>query len=78
VEECFAPLPVIARRVQEVKDELRERKGIIAEHVIMTSDEPDPAWWEDVAKHGWLRIDHSTTDAFYGDWWVTFLSFSLY
>jgi hypothetical protein len=68
VEDCFAPLSVIARRVQEVQDELLERKGIVVNHVIMTSDEPNSTWWEDVASHGWLALDHSNTEELYGGW----------
>ncbi|KAG1833390.1 hypothetical protein EV424DRAFT_1365171, partial [Suillus variegatus] len=41
-DQCFAPLSVIARRVSEVQEELRTRKGIEATHVIITSDERDP------------------------------------
>jgi len=68
VQDCFAPLPVIARRVQEVKDELLERKGIKVDHVIMTSDERNATWWQDVADQGWLQIDHSKTVELYGEW----------
>ncbi|KAG1887518.1 uncharacterized protein F5891DRAFT_1167021 [Suillus fuscotomentosus] len=42
VDQCFVPLSVIARRVSEVQEELRTRKGIDDTHVIMTSDERDP------------------------------------
>ncbi|KAG1851013.1 hypothetical protein C8R48DRAFT_811052 [Suillus tomentosus] len=44
-DQCFAPLSVTARRVCEVQEELRTRKGIDATHIIMTSDERDPEWW---------------------------------
>ncbi|KAG1792035.1 uncharacterized protein HD556DRAFT_1309583 [Suillus plorans] len=53
VDQCFAPLSVIARRsVSEVQEELRTRKGIDATHVIMTSDERNPEWWPDVGALG--------------------------
>jgi hypothetical protein len=61
-------MTVIGRRVQEVKDDLRELRGINVEHVIMTSDEDDPAWWADVAAQGWLKVDHSRTEELYGRW----------
>lgn len=67
-KECFAPLPVIARRVQEIKNELRRTRGIIIEHVFMTSDEKDEAWWKDVASFGWLTPDHAEIEAKYGPW----------
>ncbi len=28
-------------------------------HVIMTSDETNEAWWDEVASYGWKRIDHA-------------------
>jgi hypothetical protein len=71
IEECFAPLSVIARRVEEVKAELLERKGIAVQHVIMTSDEKDVAWWQGVSDLGWLRVDYSMDQAMYGTWHVS-------
>lgn len=58
-DECFAPLPVIARRVAEVKNELLEKQSIVAEHVVMTSDEKNETWWREVTQDfGWVRLDH--------------------
>ncbi|KAH8825674.1 hypothetical protein DL96DRAFT_1530298 [Flagelloscypha sp. PMI_526] len=68
-EECFAPLPVIARRVQEVKDELLKNRGVAVEHVIMTSDEKDENWWKEVATFGWHWVEHSKTVAEHGVWY---------
>jgi len=70
VEDCFASIPVIARRVREVKEELLERKGIVANHVIMTSDERNATWWEEVTAQGWFSVDHSKTGELYGEWYV--------
>lgn len=68
--ECFATLPIYARRVIEVRDEL-QRKGEDVKYVIMTSDERDPAWWAEVAALGWYRIDFEAlhTEELYGKWW---------
>jgi hypothetical protein len=66
--DCFASIPVIARRVREVQDELREWKRIDVLHVIMTSDETDPSWWAEVSARGWLRVDHSSTAKVHGKW----------
>jgi hypothetical protein len=71
LEDCFANTTVINRRVQEEKDELLQRKGLHVEHVIITSDEQDPAWWDDVEAHGWLQVDHSETVERYGKWYVS-------
>jgi hypothetical protein len=70
IEECFAPLPVIARRVDEVKAELLERKGISVNHVIMTSDEKSADWWRDVKALGWLKLDYSVDRQTFGTWQV--------
>ncbi|KAG5342025.1 hypothetical protein C0989_005705 [Termitomyces sp. Mn162] len=58
---CYASLDVIARRVDEVKAELLQRKGISVDHIIMTSDERDTAWWDEVKGKGWYAVDHSQT-----------------
>ncbi|KAF8922053.1 hypothetical protein CPB85DRAFT_1265699 [Mucidula mucida] len=67
--DCFAPLSAIARRVQEVKDEVMEKSGRIVDHVVVTSDEKDPAWWQDVANLGWVAPDHSQTIQLFGPWY---------
>ncbi|KAH9857996.1 hypothetical protein C2E23DRAFT_855905 [Lenzites betulinus] len=76
-EDCFAPLSVIARRVREVQEELRERKGvdIPMTRVIITSDEKDPAWWDEVAALGWRTVDHDAagTVAAFGRWYPVIL-----
>lgn len=68
VEDCFAPLSVIARRVEEVKQEILERKGIVVDRVVMTSDERNATWWEGVTAQGWYGLDHSQTVELYGGW----------
>jgi hypothetical protein len=42
-------------------------------HIIMTSDEKNSTWWEDVAARGWYTVDHSTTMATYGVWYPVFI-----
>ena len=77
LEECFASIPVIARRVREVQEELSLKyPDMNVDHVIMTSDERDEAWWGQVKAQGWYRLDHSNTSAQYGRWFV--LLFSLF
>ncbi|KAG6817946.1 hypothetical protein H0H87_012414 [Tephrocybe sp. NHM501043] len=65
---CYASLDVIARRVDEVKAELLQRKGMSVQHVIMTSDERNSTWWDEVKSKGWYEIDHSQTADLMGDW----------
>jgi hypothetical protein len=78
-DECYAPLSAIARRVEEVQEELLARKRIAVDRVIVTSDEQDNAWWEEVYQLGWTRPDHSRTVEQYGEWYVEprYLLFSL-
>ncbi|KAM6492243.1 hypothetical protein JOM56_011967 [Amanita muscaria] len=69
IDECFSSLDVIERRVEEVQQELWRRKGMRVKHVVMTSDEVNSTWWEDVKKKGWFVIDHSRTAELYGPWY---------
>lgn len=68
IKDCFASIPTIARRVEEVKTELRESRNLNVDHVILTSDEGDEDWWKEVLDQGWFRIDHSKTVERYGAW----------
>lgn len=77
MEDCFASIVILARRLEEIKTELGELRGIAVDHVIVTSDEGDEAWWGQVADQGWNRIDHSGTAERYGAWYVTFFRVSL-
>jgi hypothetical protein len=73
VSECFAPLSVYAKAVEEVREDLRRKSGIADEGldvdvdvnvdvdrmpVLVASDEQAPEFWEEVRKMGWKRIDH--------------------
>lgn len=59
---------MIARRVEEVQTELWETHHVIVDRVVVTSDEQDIAWWDDVAELGWVRPDHSRTVEVHGEW----------
>ncbi|KAJ7493304.1 hypothetical protein B0H11DRAFT_956715 [Mycena galericulata] len=67
--DCYVELSAIARRVDEVKAELLTRKGIQVDRVIITSDEEDSGWWDEVRQLGWSRPDHSQTIERYGPWY---------
>ncbi|KAJ3787141.1 hypothetical protein GGU10DRAFT_349647 [Lentinula aff. detonsa] len=73
IEECFATIPVIARRVREMQDQILEEKGIVVNHVVMTSDEKEETWWQEVADQNWSTPDHSRTKELYGDWYPVFI-----
>ncbi|TFK77388.1 hypothetical protein BDN72DRAFT_910534, partial [Pluteus cervinus] len=68
-DDCFAPISVIARRVREVQDEMWEKKGIQINHVMVTSDERNETWWQEIYAQGWLSPDHSRTKELYGEWY---------
>lgn len=62
---------------REVQEELLQRQGldIPMTRVIITSDEKDPAWWEEVRALGWRTLDHEaagTAEAF-GRWYPVIL-----
>ncbi|KAF5388528.1 hypothetical protein D9757_004678 [Collybiopsis confluens] len=69
LNECFASIPVIARRVKEVQDQIQEQMGVTVNHIVMTSDERDEAWWKEVEEQGWKFPDHSRTKEIFGDWY---------
>ncbi|KAJ7780325.1 hypothetical protein DFH07DRAFT_1026703 [Mycena maculata] len=69
VKDCFAPLSVIARRVEEAQAELWATRRIIVDRVIVTSDERDPEWWDAVGELGWVWPDHSRTVELHGEWY---------
>ena len=60
-----------------MQEELRERKGvdIPMSRVIITSDEKDPAWWEEVRALGWKTVDHeaANTAEVFGRWYPLIL-----
>ncbi len=62
---------------REVQDELRERKGldIPLTRVIITSDEKDPAWWDQIKALGWKTVDHDAfrTAEVFGRWYPVIL-----
>ncbi|RPD59329.1 hypothetical protein L226DRAFT_548405 [Lentinus tigrinus ALCF2SS1-7] len=73
--DCLPPLSAFARRVRQIQEELRERHGIYASTVIMTSDEKDPLWWDGVRERGWIRVDHDSlgTAREHGNWYPVVL-----
>ena len=79
LEDCFPSMAVIDRRIKEVQEELSTKyPGMTVDHVVMTSDERDEAWWDLVKAQGWYRLDHSNTAALYGRWFVLSFPFPLF
>lgn len=57
---CYPPLSKFVQYVEEIEEELRS-KGVVERGrprlpVVVTSDEKDPQWWEEVAQMGWKRV----------------------
>jgi len=70
-EECFPSIPVYQRRIREIQEEARERLGVIPLHIVMLSDEEDPAWWDSIRHAGWYTTNGIAEDAAnkYGRWY---------
>ena len=61
-DQCFPSISTYRRRIEEIQDETRERLGVVPQHVIMLSDEQDPAWWDSLRAEGWYTPDHVAED----------------
>ncbi|KDN51561.1 hypothetical protein RSAG8_00106, partial [Rhizoctonia solani AG-8 WAC10335] len=77
-EQCFAPVTAYERRVQEVRARLKARtNGTDVQEILVTSDERDSVWWEQVSALGseWRWIDHAVekTSEKYGKWFPLLL-----
>lgn len=51
------------RRLEQIHHELASKHGPSShlsrvKEVILTSDESDPQWWEQIAAMGWKTVDH--------------------
>jgi len=53
LDECYPSIPVFQRRIREIQEEVQERHGYTPRHVVMLSDERDPAWWDSIREVGW-------------------------
>ncbi|KZT51347.1 hypothetical protein CALCODRAFT_503652 [Calocera cornea HHB12733] len=71
---CLPSLNQLRRRIGEVQTKLLQ-KGVSTDRVLITSDEKDPQWWEDIRQAGYTWIDHAQarTDALYGEWYSPLL-----
>ena len=74
-DQCFAPVKRYQQSVQEVKKALQSRADeLVVTAVLVTSDESDPKWWDQVAALGpeWGWIDHTAerTAENYSKWYV--------
>ncbi|KZT51338.1 hypothetical protein CALCODRAFT_443220 [Calocera cornea HHB12733] len=72
---CLPSIEQFQQRVEEVRHEIFRKDGLYVEHVLVMSDETDPAWWQEVRDNGWGWIDHERerTAEKYGAWYVPLL-----
>ncbi|KZO99640.1 hypothetical protein CALVIDRAFT_476774 [Calocera viscosa TUFC12733] len=65
---CLPSLRQLKRRVGEVQAQLLQ-KGVSTDRVLITSDEKDPAWWEEIQEAGYTWVDHveARTQALFGE-----------
>ncbi|KDQ63266.1 hypothetical protein JAAARDRAFT_29285 [Jaapia argillacea MUCL 33604] len=75
--KCYPAVAEYAKYVERLQRELLLTKGIVVEnhHVIMTSDEKDPRWWDDVLAAGWTRVDFKKEAVVetYGNWYPSLI-----
>lgn len=63
------------RRIREIQDEVQERHGYTPRHVVMLSDERDPAWWDSIRDVGWYTTASIVQDTQkHGGWYRTLLA----
>ncbi|KAF7337679.1 hypothetical protein MSAN_02241400 [Mycena sanguinolenta] len=75
----FRPRPA-GRLSGLVKAEIWEQKQLAVNHVIITSDEKDPAWWQDVSGLGWWTPDHAElkTEERFGVWYPVLIDAAIH
>ncbi|EJT99008.1 hypothetical protein DACRYDRAFT_56709 [Dacryopinax primogenitus] len=68
--DCLPTLAQMKTKVEQMQIALAE-KGIVTDHVLVTSDETDPGWWAAIVELGWTHIDHTAfrTEARFGKWY---------
>ncbi|KAF8992794.1 hypothetical protein BDQ17DRAFT_1369056 [Cyathus striatus] len=69
--ECLPPLTAYWQQVQEIKEELLQKRGLAVHEVVIASDEKDPEFWAQVRSLGWRQIDHVAhkTQSTHGEWY---------
>jgi len=71
LKDCFATMHDYEVRVNELKAGLKAKHNIDVTKVLMTSDERDKSWWDEVRAKGWSWVDHDVeqTEKNYGKWY---------
>ncbi|RXW21234.1 hypothetical protein EST38_g4627 [Candolleomyces aberdarensis] len=56
---CFIANSRFKKAVEDMQARLLETRGINASHVLVASDEDDPAFWDEITSFGWSYFDHT-------------------
>jgi len=64
------PLSKFLKEVNGIRDELREKKNLEVDQVIVMSDETEQSFWDEVESLGWVQLDHvkEMTLEKHGEW----------
>ncbi|KAF8973027.1 hypothetical protein BDZ97DRAFT_1649427 [Flammula alnicola] len=68
---CLIPLGTFERKVNAMKQEIRDKNNIEITQVLVIADEKDPDFWDEVREIGWVHFDHMAegTEERYGEWY---------
>ncbi|KAF8529757.1 hypothetical protein BU17DRAFT_36415, partial [Hysterangium stoloniferum] len=74
-KHCFPPISTLAEQVTELQQVLSRDHGLVIDKVLITSDEKNQTWWDDVRAHGWKTMNHDIeqTAKLYGAWYPIIL-----
>ncbi|TFK35507.1 hypothetical protein BDQ12DRAFT_688252 [Crucibulum laeve] len=73
---CLPQFKNYTDKVLEIQHELCEKQNIDVSHVLVTSDEQDPAFWADIRGHqSWAYINHTVENTLekLGEWYLPFV-----
>ncbi|KZV69025.1 hypothetical protein PENSPDRAFT_609280 [Peniophora sp. CONT] len=73
-ESCYPTMDEYRFAIDRLRSAIEDKLGVSPSHVIMLSDERDPAWWAEIRAQGWYVPDHEGAGTLekYG-WWYPVL-----
>ena len=74
-EACFPSMAEYQAEVQRIRTALQVKLGVSPQHVVVLSDEKDPAWWAEIRAQGWYTPTYDDEKAieYYGRTWYAVL-----
>ncbi|KAF9530884.1 hypothetical protein CPB83DRAFT_892162 [Crepidotus variabilis] len=78
-DHCLPPLSVYQREVDNIKQELSEKRGIDVKDVVLMSDESAKEFWDEATAFGWLSINHEETQTSekFGEWYPAIIDVAI-